>query len=313
MDEFKTDGDFRPDVNDRRPTRSSHRRTGLFNQWRWSISRQHLMILVGIVVLLLLLVGIGTALKKPQRAEQTQTAKEINLPESHSPSGVSDDNQLAQTPKEIRGPTISNTPTEAAPLSQQGQRRIELPGTLTEAVTEHQDAVNSLSQEVLAGQTLPTESATLKAADGKTSSIKKDDHPMVAKDHNLAPKIGVSQPSTTMATRETQKPTIGSDKMVTNSVNPSLQKMPVNHFTLQLSGASRQDTLQAFAKRHHLSRYWVYETRRDGKSWYVLIHGDYATSTEAKRAIANLPTEVQATKPWVKSIRQVQQELKKKQ
>ncbi|VTR61935.1 Uncharacterized protein conserved in bacteria [Serratia fonticola] len=40
----------------------------------------------------------------------------------------------------------------------------------------------------------------------------------------------------------------------------------------------------------------VYETKRDGKPWYVLVSGNYASSAEAKRAIATLPAEVQAKK-----------------
>jgi DamX protein len=55
----------------------------------------------------------------------------------------------------------------------------------------------------------------------------------------------------------------------------------------------------------------VYSTKRDGKPWYVLVSGNYASSAEAKRAIATLPADVQAKKPWVRPVRQVQQDLKK--
>ncbi|MBX9334200.1 SPOR domain-containing protein, partial [Serratia marcescens] len=48
-----------------------------------------------------------------------------------------------------------------------------------------------------------------------------------------------------------------------------------------------------------------------GKPWYVLVSGNYASSAEAKRAIASLPADVQAKKPWVRPVHQVQQDLKK--
>jgi DamX protein len=43
----------------------------------------------------------------------------------------------------------------------------------------------------------------------------------------------------------------------------------------------------------------------------VLVTGVYASSADAKQAIAALPAEVQAKKPWVKPIRQVKQDLNK--
>lgn len=91
----------------------------------------------------------------------------------------------------------------------------------------------------------------------------------------------------------------------------SLKTAPGSHYTLQLSSASRSDTLNAFAKRQNLPHFMVYETKRDGKPWYVLVSGNYASSAEAKRAIATLPAEVQAKKPWVRPVQQVQQDLKK--
>lgn len=93
--------------------------------------------------------------------------------------------------------------------------------------------------------------------------------------------------------------------------NGSLTSMPGSHFTLQLSSASRSDTLNAYAKQQKLTNYQVYETKRDGKPWYVLVSGNYASSAEAKRAIGSLPADVQAKKPWVKPVHQVQKDLKK--
>ncbi|PMH41429.1 cytochrome C biogenesis protein CcdA [Vibrio sp. 10N.286.49.B3] len=40
----------------------------------------------------------------------------------------------------------------------------------------------------------------------------------------------------------------------------------------------------------------------NGTKWYTILYGDYATHEEAKRAIATLPANFQALKPFVKSI-----------
>ncbi|WP_035344653.1 SPOR domain-containing protein, partial [Dickeya sp. DW 0440] len=86
---------------------------------------------------------------------------------------------------------------------------------------------------------------------------------------------------------------------------------PASHFTLQLSSASREDSLKTYARELHLTNYWVYETKRDGRPWYVLVNGVYASPEDAKRAISSLPADVQAKKPWVRPIRQVKQDLTK--
>ncbi len=77
----------------------------------------------------------------------------------------------------------------------------------------------------------------------------------------------------------------------------ALQSVVGNHYTLQLSSASRPDTLHAHAKQQKLQNYLVYPTQRNGKPWYVLVSGNYASSGEAKRAIVTLPVDVQVKKP----------------
>lgn len=80
-----------------------------------------------------------------------------------------------------------------------------------------------------------------------------------------------------------------------------------NYYTLQLSSASRHDTLHAYAKQQKLQNYLVYPTQRNGKPWYVLVSGHYASFEEAKYAIVTLPVDVQVKKPLVRHALQVQQ------
>jgi DamX protein len=80
---------------------------------------------------------------------------------------------------------------------------------------------------------------------------------------------------------------------------------------LQLSSASQAATLNAYAQKQQLSQYWVYETRREGKPWFVLVSGVYPTSTQAKSAVAQLPVDIQANKPWARQIGQVKQDQNK--
>jgi len=88
MDEFKSEDELRPDSSDRRPPRQ---RKGP-SVPKVAMSRQHMMIGVGILVLLLVVIGVGSALKSPTQpdaGQQNPTSgdKNIDLPGSATPPG----------------------------------------------------------------------------------------------------------------------------------------------------------------------------------------------------------------------------------
>ncbi|QHP82064.1 SPOR domain-containing protein [Pectobacterium odoriferum] len=338
MDEFKPEDELKPDTSDRRPTRQQ--KSSNFAVPKIALSRQHLMIGIGIVVLVLLIVGIGSALQAPSQPQtpqaQNQASGERNIDlsssssmtqstqpssPSESPAAVSGEashgqmpgqtsSQTPTSPQTLSAPPISGTPTDAQiqpPVA--GQQRIELPGNITDALSQQQGRVSEFSQGAAGNSTLPTAPATVAPA-GKTpaaSSAKNTHNATPAHASNAKPAAN-SAPKAPVAS----KPAANAKAApAAAGQNVSVQNAPASSFTLQLSSASRSDTLKAYAKQHNLAHSWVYETKRDGKSWYVLVTGVYASSAEAKQAIATLPAEVQAKKPWVKPIRQVKQDLNK--
>ncbi|CDG09527.1 cell division protein DamX [Salmonella enterica] len=90
----------------------------------------------------------------------------------------------------------------------------------------------------------------------------------------------------------------------------ALKSAPSSHYTLQLSSSSNYDNLNGWAKKENLKNYVVYETTRNGQTWYVLVTGMYASKEDAKRAVSTLPADVQAKNPWAKPLHQVQADLK---
>ncbi|MBF1994920.1 SPOR domain-containing protein [Serratia symbiotica] len=324
MDEFKPEDDLRPDSRDRRPMHS--RKPAVVS--RFAVSRQHLMIGIGVLVLLLLVVGMGSALKAPTKHETAQegtqngVVKDINLSgssalvtsnngvvggttDTHGNVGVSTTSQ----PQNVSVPPIASTPTQAQPLPPQGgaRQRIELPGNMVDALSSQQGQVDTVTQGKIGVQsTLPTASATVM----NSAAAREAMHPL----QGSAPQAKTASKS---ATTHHKAPTTVSASTLASSAKAgtvsgsALQSAVGNHYTLQLSSASRPDTLHAYAKQQKLQNYLVYPTQRNGKPWYVLVSGNYASSEEAKRAIVTLPADVQVKKPWVRSARQVQQELKK--
>ncbi|UCZ73693.1 SPOR domain-containing protein [Dickeya zeae] len=357
MDEFNPEEELKPDTSDRRPVRQQ-RRSKSFSAPSVSLSRQHTMIGIGIVVLVLLIIGIGSALQSPSQntpAASSPTAgsgKNIDLSSSMSSSQTQGASPTAPQPpspvpvsnnpntgssalQALSGQPVSGTPTQAPlPVQNNNQQRIELPGNITEALSQpqQQDRVNALS----AG--LPTEPATILSPttkSGRTQSVEKaplrvqaEKQPSTVPSHETTPSH-----KTVAEAKEAAKPATNTHRGPTTAVMPApsskpvavvkpaasaasqsstaIQSAPASHFTLQLSSASREDSLKAYAREQRLANYWVYETKRDGRPWYVLVNGVYATPEDAKRAIASLPADVQAKKPWVRPIRQVKQDLTK--
>lgn len=329
MDDLKLDDDLKPDSSDRRPTRSRKSPTGP----KLAVSRQHMMIGIGILVLLLIIIAIGSALKAPTEHEASQqdpnvnAARDINLSDSSSlTSGNNSQPSIANNtsdghdasgvkntapPQDISAPPISPTPTEAAipPSANSTTQRIELPGNMSDALSQTQGQVDTLSQNISDAHTstLPTAAATVAPSKGaKVPATRETITQPVQKQATKQPAVNHKNTATVAvppATSGTPKSGAASSR--------ALSSAPSSHYTLQLSSASRSDTLNAYAKQQNLTDYHVYETKRDGKPWYILVSGNYASSAEAKKAITTLPADVQAKKPWVKPVQQVQQDLKK--
>ncbi|MCW2256929.1 DamX protein [Providencia alcalifaciens] len=299
MDEFKPDNqpkaqnDLRPDTSDRPTGRS---RPSPSVKPKLTLSRQHIMIGVGVLVLLLLIIAISSALKAPTEHEKQQidtssSERNIDLSGSSSLSG----NQ-GQT-QEINMPPVSSTPTQSEPLPQQNYgERIEIPGDVADALNQGQ-SINPGSASTPPVQNIAPPPVT------SSQPVQKPQTAPVKPEKTPTKPVETKQPVQT-----TKQPT--KTTTATNNQSGNLMAAPAGSYTLQLSSASRSDTLEAFAKQHKLNNYKVYKTVRNGQTWYVLIHGNYRSVNDAKSAISALPADIQAKKPWVRNMKQVQQDQK---
>lgn len=329
MDEFKPEDELKPDTSDRRPTRS--RKTS--SAPKIAVSRQHMMMGIGILVLLLLVIGIGSALNGPSDDKQAQQPvtgntgsdgnggeKNIDLSGSSSMSGQNNDqssssnaqsdsfgqNAASSSQQPLSAPPISSTPTQAEPVqAPANQQRVELPGDLNNALSSQQGEVNNFAS---GNSSLPVAPATVAGGNQNTQPASKPatkpaQHQANTQQHKPATqKPAASKP----AAKETSKPAATASRNSTPAAGS--QSVPGGNYTLQLSSASRSDTLNAWAKKQNLNGYHVYKTTRNGQPWYVLVSGSYATPAEAKRAVSSLPSEVRAQSPWVKPVSQVKKE-----
>ncbi len=339
MDEFKPEDELKPDASDRRPVRS--RKSSSAPKAKTPVSRQHMMMGVGILVLLVLVLGIGSALTGPddknvaKRSSDTSAAsggeKHIDLSGSTSMSGQQTAEPVAEGSRPqnsmqaangndsqaISMPSVSSTPTQASATdTPEGQQRITLPGDLNSALSNQQGSVDVAAQGAQGNSSLPTAPATVSgnAGTGKAvtpPAVRTDNAPRAASSKPREALSASSHKSTAAAkpsvTRENKTHTTAAHNAPATGT-PGKSLPSGGNYTLQLSGASKQENLTAWARKQNLSGYHVYKTTRNGQPWYVLVSGAYATPAEAKRAVATLPADVRAANPWVKPLSQVQKE-----
>lgn len=142
-------------------------------------SRQYIMMGLGVLVLLLLIIGVGSALKAPSSnpADQSASAeKSVDLSGNAAdqangtqpaPGTTSAEQTAGNTQQEISLPPVASTPTQGqTPATPAGQQRVEVQGDLNNALTQpqNQQQVNN----VVVNSTLPTEPATVAPIRGAT-------------------------------------------------------------------------------------------------------------------------------------------------
>ncbi|KTC65775.1 DamX-related protein [Legionella adelaidensis] len=88
-----------------------------------------------------------------------------------------------------------------------------------------------------------------------------------------------------------------------------INKMPVKQaaldnskFTIQILASHKSEDLAKFAKMHGLKNTKVLNAKRQGKNWYVLTLGAYASKEQAKQALKALPTSIAQLNPWVRAL-----------
>ncbi len=90
-----------------------------------------------------------------------------------------------------------------------------------------------------------------------------------------------------------------------------LLAMPAEHLVLQVVAAGAKDSLQAFVSRQrNRDELLMYEVSRNGKPWYVVVIGSFADRNRADWHRAGLPEEQRKAGPWIRSVADVQGEIR---
>ena len=90
-----------------------------------------------------------------------------------------------------------------------------------------------------------------------------------------------------------------------------LLALPNGNYVIQIAAMANISILQDYVKDEQLGQQlWLYKTQRYGGDWYVLLKNQHFTTIEDARAeIVNLADVILRNTPFVKSIKQVKQEI----
>ena len=102
---------------------------------------------------------------------------------------------------------------------------------------------------------------------------------------------------------ESVKSTSSKAKPVEGSLSELASKNP-RHFTLQVQAGRNRASLVSASKLVD-GTFWIYTTTRDGRDWYVLVLGDFASYKAASDSARKLPASLRANGPFAKSFDKV--------
>jgi len=89
-----------------------------------------------------------------------------------------------------------------------------------------------------------------------------------------------------------------------------LLTVPKSHYSLMLGGYSERSTLVDLqAKLADFPEIYQYVTIRNGKPWYVLLYGSFATRQAADKLLLALPSQLAGFSPWPKPFTSIHQEI----
>ncbi|MCE7555947.1 SPOR domain-containing protein [Aliivibrio fischeri] len=117
------------------------------------------------------------------------------------------------------------------------------------------------------------------------------------------------KPVVKLTPEETATPEV-SDAAV--KILPPTEKQQDMHnrygYTLQILALSRKTDLSTYAaKLSGEQPVWMNRKTVNNMPWYTILYGDYATPAEARAAIKQLPADIQAYGPFVRSINSIKQ------
>ncbi len=146
--------------------------------------------------------------------------------------------------------------------------------------------------------------ATLEPTNSTTTEADKPSEKAVAE---------VSKPTETTQSQILVTPEVGAvadqPELGANEVTMFTQALD-DEFTMQLIGVRERDKLESllpeFSDRQLVE---IVRTMYQGKPWFVLIYGQYASKADAAKAIDQIPSSLGVKEPWIRTFKSIRDSM----
>lgn len=242
-------------------------------------------------------VGETVSVPLPVPVGKAQEEKVEVIPVTTS---ASDNQALAKSPSSSteKKPSIAKQELESS-LAQQ-EKKIEEKKPDLEKV-EKQDQVARIAdelREVVAENAKEAVESNVEKAAEAPPSVK------VVKQEKVEPKIVKKEPPKVAVKAPVSK---------YSSSEQTILGWKASGYTLQMLGARSQKSAENFiAQQKDSAQFYYFSTIYKGAPWHVVIYGEFANRDIANSAIKKLPEKLRKMRPWARSVRGVQIDIKKK-
>ncbi len=122
----------------------------------------------------------------------------------------------------------------------------------------------------------------------------------------VAPVAPVAAP----ATQSPSQQRADSSSSAVTEASSWYRQQPGDRYVLQLLGShSKQAALDFMSAHKEVSDLHYFETRHEGKPWFVVTKGAYAGRQQAQAAVNQLPGPLRQLKPWPRTIASIRQSM----
>ncbi len=111
--------------------------------------------------------------------------------------------------------------------------------------------------------------------------------------------------------KEKQKTKIASTPVSSQIKQESwISQQPDSAYTVQLFSSYEQQAIERFVQKYALQGNIArFVSQRDGKTWFSLIYGSFATKPAAEKAVSGLNPQLRKTKPWIRTFASIKLQL----
>ncbi|MCP3852911.1 MAG: hypothetical protein GY694_22185, partial [Gammaproteobacteria bacterium] len=89
-----------------------------------------------------------------------------------------------------------------------------------------------------------------------------------------------------------------------------IKQQPDSHYTIQLFGSHNKQAIDDLVEKHSLTGdILLYKTQKEGKAWFTMAYGNFATKQEANAAATLLNPALTTPKPWLRNFESIKQTL----